>query len=69
MRSAIPLFLESDTVDHIDWVAKQLAKRRGDVKVSRSDVVTILVRRHWKKMMRQKALQKPLAKSKPLVLR
>ncbi len=69
MRSALTLFLEGDTVDHIDWIAKQLARQRNVEMVSRSDAVAWLALRHWKKIMRQQAMKKPLAKNPPLVLR
>ena len=54
MLHAISLVLEDDTVDHIDWIAKELAKQREVEKVTRGDAVKWLVLRHWKKMQKQR---------------
>ena len=49
MKTAVPLFLEDDTIVHLDLMARHMSKQanRG---VSRSEVVEWLVRRHWKAM-------------------
>lgn len=54
MRHAVPLFLEDDTVDHIEWIAQQLSQQRN-MTVSRSDAVAWLVKRHWVKMQKKLA--------------
>lgn len=48
MRHAIPLMLETDTVEHVDWFAKQLARQRNR-DVSRSEAIEYIVARHWRK--------------------
>lgn len=54
MRHPIPLFIESDTIDHIDWTAKQLGfQRKRDV--SRSEAVEYIVQRHWKYVLKKQA--------------
>lgn len=52
MRTAVPLFLEDDTIEHIDWICEQMSRQRNQ-STSRSDAVEWLVRVHWKKMKAQ----------------
>ena len=52
MRTAVPLFLEDDTIEHIDWLCEQMSRQRNQ-STSRSDAVEWLVRVHWKKMKAQ----------------
>jgi hypothetical protein len=48
------MFLESDTIDHIDWVSRQLGyQRKRDV--SRSEAMEYLVERHWKFVIKKQA--------------
>lgn len=49
MKSAVPLFLEDDTVVHLDLLAGAMSQRFNRT-VSRSEAVEWLVMRHWKKM-------------------
>ena len=57
MKQAIPLFLEDDTVTHIDWIVDQMGRRRGNT-AARSDAVRWLVRRHWKEMQKKAKLER-----------
>jgi len=54
MLHKIALFLPTDTVDHIDWIAGQMM-RQQQRRISRSDAVQLLVQRHWKKMQIKRA--------------
>lgn len=48
------MFLESDTIDHIDWTKKQLGFQRK-AEVSRSEAVEYIVQRHWKYVLKKQA--------------
>lgn len=47
LRLKVPLFLQQDTIDHLDRLAHALAKKRGAVP-NRSEAVEYLVLKHWK---------------------
>ena len=67
MKTACPLFLEDDTIVHLDMMSRVMSQQlnRG---VSRSEVVEWLVRRHWKAMQIRQGQQQGLAKEKNLTL-
>ena len=52
MKTAVPLFIEEDSVEHLDFLSKQLSHQFNRT-VSRSEVVEWLVRRMWKKVMKE----------------
>jgi len=52
MKHVIQLALETDTIDWIDIVAKNLSRQRG-TEVSRSGVVEYLAQRHWNKTIKR----------------
>lgn len=62
MKHAVPLFLEDDTVYHLDWLTEQLSRQRN-ISSSRSEAIEWLVRQHWKKMQVQKRNKGPAAKT------
>lgn len=64
MRHALPLFLEEDTLEHIDWIARRLSEERNAT-VSRSEAVSWLVNWHWKKVMKKLALARRQGRSVP----
>lgn len=45
----LPLFLKADTVEHLDWLAKQLSRQRNK-EVTRSEAIEYLALRHWMKV-------------------
>jgi len=49
IRTKIPLFLDDDIIGHLDWMVEQLSRQK-DVRVSRSEAVTWLVKKHQKKI-------------------
>lgn len=59
MKNACPLFLEDDSIIHLDWIARQLSLQRNHT-VTRSDAVEYLIRTHWKKMHKKQAKKKPI---------
>ena len=60
MKTACPLFLEDDSIEHLDWLAKRMSEKHNR-SVSRSEAVEFLIRQHWKKMKIQEAKRKPFA--------
>lgn len=54
MLHVVTLTLDSDTIDYMDWCAKQLSEQRGK-EVTRSDVVIFWKQRHWIKTMKRAA--------------
>ena len=61
MLHKIVVFLPTDTVDHIDWIAGEMQKTT-ERHITRSDAVKLLVQRHWRKMQikrAEKAAEKP----------
>lgn len=56
MRQAVPLFLEDDTLAHIDWLAEKLSRKKN-AKISRSDAVSFLVRAHWMQVQKRRVAQ------------
>lgn len=48
------LFLERDTLGHLDWLAEKMTRQAGR-QVSRSEAVELLVRRHWKETHKRRA--------------
>ena len=58
--------LETDTIEHLDWMAKVLSNQR-QTEVSRSEAVAFLVERSWMsthkkiaQLRHERALKKPV---------
>jgi len=54
MRHAIALMLETDTIDWLDVVAKNLSRQRK-TDVSRSEAIEYIILRHWMKIQKRTA--------------
>ena len=54
MKTAIPVFLEDDTIEHLEWIAGKLKQQRG-VNVSMSETIEYVTRQHWKRLHRKRA--------------
>lgn len=54
MLQKIVTFLPTDTVDHIDWIAGEMQKTT-ERRITRSDAMQLLVRRHWQKIQIKRA--------------
>ena len=68
MLHAIPLMLETDTVDYVDVARARLAEQRGR-NVSRSDFIEFLARYHMikqKKRLLDRSFEEKLEKRKLL---
>lgn len=55
MKLSVPMFLDDETIAHLDLIARRLSKHR-QVTVGRSDAVAWLVKKH-----RKNKKKKPLA--------
>lgn len=52
MKHVVQLVLETDTIDWLNIVAKNLSRQRN-APVSQSDVVEYLAQRHWNKTLKR----------------
>lgn len=51
LRHTMPLMLQADTIDYLNWIKAGLSKQRN-AEVSVSETVEYLVQRHWIKMQK-----------------
>ena len=68
MKHAIALMLETDTIEHLDWVAGQLGYQRKR-EVSRSETVDYLAKRHWIRLQKRVVEQRAAKSERKIALR